>query len=347
MTSNWQLPREDLTYVFDRTQTLWGEFRNARIFLTGGTGFIGAWLIESFLLANKRLNLNSSLTVLTRAPENFRNSYPALATHPAIQLVGGDIRDFEYPVGTFKYVIHGATDVVVSTAENCFSQFETIVSGTQRILEFAGQAGTEKFLIISSGAVYGAQPASTALISENDYGAIDPLAVNSAYAEGKRVAEWLTLRYAHKFGFEAKIARCFAFVGPRLPLQSHLAMASFMQSALKGQPIVVRGNRDAVRSYQYAADLGIWLWHILARGKNLEAYNVGTEASVSIAALAEHVAKIAHVTVEFQQGIVRALSADRYIPCTAKARALVGDHNPISLEIALHKTFDWFLANEK
>ena len=99
----------DLDYVLYNTKDLWEELRSQQIFITGGTGFFGCWLLESFLWANQKLNLNTSAMVLTRNPDGFRNKAPHLANNPAIQFHIGDINSFKFPQGHFSHIIHAAT----------------------------------------------------------------------------------------------------------------------------------------------------------------------------------------------------------------------------------------------
>src|SRR5512141_1594835 len=100
----------DLDHILEHTHDLWDELRGERIFITGGTGFFGCWLLESFLWANDHLNLNCQTTVLSRSPDAFQKKAPHLAGHEAVSVIQGDVRTFEFPSGEFSHIIHTATD---------------------------------------------------------------------------------------------------------------------------------------------------------------------------------------------------------------------------------------------
>ncbi len=104
------LPTSDLDHILNETRPLWDEMRNKRIFITGGTGFFGCWLLESFSHINRTLNLNANATVLTRDPAAFAMKCPHLAADPALAFLAGDVRSFSFPEGDFQYVIHAATE---------------------------------------------------------------------------------------------------------------------------------------------------------------------------------------------------------------------------------------------
>ena len=104
--------REDLDHILSHTERIWGEFRNQKIFITGGTGFFGCWLLESFAWANDKLGLNASALILSRNPERFQEKAPHLAAHPAIHFHAGDVRNFDFPDGHFSHVIHASNEAI-------------------------------------------------------------------------------------------------------------------------------------------------------------------------------------------------------------------------------------------
>jgi dTDP-glucose 4,6-dehydratase len=334
---------DDLNLVLARTETLWPELRGKRIFITGGTGFFGRWLLESFAWANTQLDLRAEAVVLTRNPDAFKKKAPHLASNPLIKLHAGDVRDFIFPQGQFSHIIHGATDASVKlNQENPLLMFDTIVEGTRRTLEFAAGAGGQKFLFISSGAIYGKQPPELSHIAEDFAGAPDPTDPLSAYGAGKRAGEMFSMLLARRHGFEAKIARSFAFVGPHLPLDAHFAVGNFIRDGLAGGPIQVMGDGTPVRSYLYSAELAVWLWTILFRGANARAYNVGSETCLTIAETARTVADCfsQQIPVKILEEPA-ARSAARYVPCTRRAREELGLTQEIDSCSAIQKTICW------
>ena len=300
--------------------------------------------MESFAWANDQLGLGARAVVLTRNAEAFRKKAPHLASHPAIQFHVGDVRNFDFPPGNFSLVIHAATEASVRiNEENPLLMFETIVEGTRRTLNFARQSGARKFLLTSSGAVYGRQPAELTHLPEDYFGGPDTGEPRSAYGEGKRAAEMLCTLYGRQFGLEPKIARCFAFVGPYLPLDIHFAIGNFIRDGLRGGPITVSGDGTPFRSYLYAADLAVWLWTILIQGKSARAYNVGSEADLPIVEVAQAVARAFRppVPVAIARRAEPGKPAERYVPATRRARTELGLAAVVPIDEAIQRTAEW------
>ena len=176
----------DLDLIAAGNENLWDELRGQRLFLTGGTGFFGCWLVESFCHMNKLLGLDARVTILTRNPEVFAQKCPHLVSDPAVCLHIGDVRSFKFPDGEFRFVIHAATEARARQAKNApLEMLSTIIAGTERVLQFAVTHGARKFLLTSSGAVYGKQPPELTHVPESFAGGPNPLDPANVYAEGK------------------------------------------------------------------------------------------------------------------------------------------------------------------
>jgi dTDP-glucose 4,6-dehydratase len=334
------LPIDDLEHVLAQTRPHWEQFRGGRIFVTGATGFFGIWLLESFAHANKKLDLGAKLVGLSRNPEAFYAKAPHLAQKSSIALYRGDVRDFDFPRGSFTHVIHAGTTSSAPVPPS--EMLDTIIRGTKCTLEFAVAAGAKRFLFVSSGAVYGRQPPEMTHIPESYFGSLDPMDANSAYGEGKRVGELLCSIAHQEHDLEVTIARCFAFVGPHLPLDAHFAIGNFIRDSMKGEPIKVKDGTP-YRSYLYAADLAVWLWTILFRGKACYPYNVGSDQQITISQLAGtvattlggSVASVASSAFRFNT------SPSRYVASVERAWAEMGLRCQISLEEGIRKTAAW------
>ena len=157
-------------------------------------------------------------------------------------------------------------------------------------------------------------------------------------------AEWLATAYGAAGGPAVRIARCFAFVGPYLPLTAGYAVGNFIGDALRGETIKIAGDGTPRRSYLYAADLAWWLWTILLRGDAARPYNVGSEADLSILELAETVARVlgegrlgGEVVRQAEPGAL----PQRYVPDTSRAASELGLRSVVSLEDGIARTAAW------
>ncbi len=352
--SNIQSPNEplsdiDLDYVFQLLVDDFAAARGARIFLTGGTGFFGTWLLETALHINRRSELGLKLVLLTRDPDRWAALNPHLANDPAVVTVRGDVTQFSaasWPpnLGIFDYLIHAAYDSgktpgIVSD----MLTLETLIDGTRNILQFAEYSRIKRFLLVSSGAIYGPQSASVAALQEDAHFGPSPIARGAAYGEGKRAAETLAAVYGQAFGFETVVARAFAFVGPHLPIDAHFAVGNFLRDLIQGKEIVIQGDGTPLRSYLYAADMAVWLWRILLRGQSGRAYNVGSGEAISISSLANMIANLRSpsLPVRILQQANPSVPPTRYIPDVTRAAEELNLAAKVTLQDSLERTLQY------
>lgn len=338
----------DRQHILEHTASVWEPLRRQRVFITGGTGFVGTWLLQSFAWANEEFAFGAEAVVLSRNWEAFRIKAPHLADDPAISCHQGDVRDFAFPDGRFSHIIDSMTESSGKFGDDePLLMLDTVIGGTRRTLEFARHCGATHLLQVSSGAVYGRQPPGVSHLAENSSSAPDTMLHDSAYGESKRVAELLDALYGPQFDINVAIARGFCFVGPHLSLEARYAVGNFIRDGLDGKPIVVQGDGTALRSYLYAADMAIWLWTILLCGESCRPYNVGSEEAISIAELANIVADSFQPRPEVQilGSPTPGKPAERYVPSTRRASSELGLRQWIDLSEAIQRTVAWHSEN--
>ncbi len=194
-------------------------------------------------------------------------------------------------------------------------------------------------MLTSSGAVYGKQPEQITHIKESEGFPLDINNPNSAYAEGKRLAELYCSIYSKQYNIPVKIARCFAFVGPYLPLDKHFAIGNFISDVLKNQDIVIKGDGTPLRSYMYASDLIIWLLTILIKGDINSPYNVGSDKAISILELANEVNKFQSCEKKVKVlGLKKDKPIEQYVPDIQKTKTKFNFGEGISLRESIYKS---------
>jgi len=319
---------------------------NSSLFITGGTGFFGRSLLRRMLEISRHIDLkDGAVTVLARNPDAFLNSYPEFSKENWLRFRKGDILQSLEKISNeglkYSHVLHAAADSTLGPKMGSLERFDQIVTGTRNILDFATQVEAKKFLLTSSGGVYGALPPHLESFPESYMGMANPLEASNSYSVAKRLAEHLCSLYAEKYGLEVVVARCFAFVGPDLPLDVHFAIGNFIRDALNGNSIVINGNGSPIRSYLYQDDLADWLIALIECGVPGNAYNVGSDQTISILDLANLVKSTLSENVSID---VRDLSGstvdirNRYIPNIEKIKQELKMEITVPLKKAIELT---------
>lgn len=322
----------------------WEDLRAARVLVTGASGFVGSWLLESLLHANRQHGLQARVTVLTRNPAAFTSRLPHLASDSAVTVVAGDVRTAALPAASFTHVVHCAS---AASEEDNRDRPDAVVDlierGTANVLGIAARRQGTRFLQMSSGAVYGAQPSDVERIPESMPAATDAARPVERFGAAKARAERAAFAAS---GLRVVAVRGFGLVGPRLPLDGRYAVGNFLADARAGRDVAIHGDGTPVRSWMHAADLAAWSWTMLCAGRGGAAYNAGSEEAMPIADAAQRIAALPAPPVGVQRAKQPAPGAtpSRFIPDTSLARRELGLPVPIAFDDAIRRTWEWLAA---
>lgn len=353
-----QLPPAELAEVLDWTDgAVWQELADARVLLTGATGFWGVWLVESLLAADRRWALNLELVATTRSLARLRTALPHLAAEPRMRWLELDPTSPAALPALQAAVARSAKRTLLAhfatEADNARAVADpagataVIVDGAANALAWAEAAGAERVLLGSSGSVYGppvpgaADPTEAAVPAWTEQpGGVEAYAI-TGWAKWK--AEQAGWAWGARCGAAVVAARGFAFAGPRLPVDGKFAWGNFLADALAGRDIVIQGDGTPERSYLYGADLAVWLLTLLALGRGGNAYNVGSDRAVSIAGLAEVMRREVAPQVRVQvRGVADpARPVSRYVPDLRRAKQELGLVERVDLAGAVRRHAAW------
>lgn len=324
----------------DRLEPLRGQ----HLFLSGGTGFLGAWLLEMIAVLNQQYGFGLKVTVFSRSARDFARRWPHLGELGWAHFLEGDIRYLaELPRDT-RYIIHAAA---LTDRRLCASQpgavAETNGLGTLRILRAANLLeDLEKFLLLSSGLVYGRQPWETPAISEDFAGPLRCDEVTSVYAESKRYAEVIAQCAISESKLPVVTLRPFAFVGPYQSLQLPWAVTDFVRDSLNGGPIRIMGDGATVRTILYGSDFAHAVLAALAAGHPRETYNIGSPEAIDLISLARLITRHFTPAPEIRTGLGQAgHDRNRLVPAVDKAARDFGFGVSVSLPTAIERTIAW------
>lgn len=270
------------------------DFKDKKVLVTGAAGLICSYIVDMFILANKKYDANITIMALSRTEESLKSRFDYYFDNELFIPV---IQDVCSPCEVdVDYIIHGASNANPKLyIEDPVGTMNANYLGTLNLLELAKRSNA-KMVFISSGDVYGSFENPDVLLEENEYGYVDILNIRSSYASSKRASETLCASFASQYGVMAKIVRPAHIYGPTFTKGDTRAVSDFMGKATKGENIIMKSDGSSLRSYCYVGDTVVGILKVLVDGEVGNAYNItNTNGLVSIRELAETICKYAGV----------------------------------------------------
>ena len=327
------LNSSELEEIIDRTN-LAGEISSAPILITGGTGFIGSWLVGVLNKMSDNTLIKNPIYVLTSDKAKAQRVFNDLNCKKIVIYTLEELKNqvLNKTVKGFGYVFHGATSTKYSTNDEK-NDFNRTLNFTAEILDMIKMSGSvPNFINLSSGAVY-ETPSNYIRFPETNSPIIETSSL-TLYGKLKLKMEQMVISADSEGMVIGSNPRLFTFFGYGLPLNSHFAIGNFVQSAAMTNKIEVDGSLQTVRSYLYITDLITQLFSLLTK-PTLNTLHIGGAMPITIGELASQ------VSAHFNDCPIIASNKDvqpnYYLPEVEKTEKYLGVSEKISLDIGLKR----------
>lgn len=292
--------QNDLSCCLKEIDSLVKNIENKSILITGATGLIGSFLVDSLYKLVKDYNININIYALSRSLERLKYRF-IYDKDNIINFIEQDVNNNLDININIDYIIHAASNAYPSIMyRDPVGTILSNVNGTYNLLKFLKKVNGKRLLFISSGEIYGKTSGNIKSFNEHYNGEVDILNIRSSYPLSKRCAENLCISYAEQFNIETVIVRPCHIYGPNNDFKDNRASVQFVNSAINKKDIVLKSTGRQVRSYMYIVDCISAIMTVLIKGNNKEAYNISNEESVaSIADFAKKVAEKVQVKIKY------------------------------------------------
>jgi dTDP-glucose 4,6-dehydratase/UDP-glucuronate decarboxylase len=361
-----QLINDDLDDLIRKARPQFEAMAGQRLWLTGGAGFLGYYLVLSVAHWNKSAPADRRirLTVL----DNYIRGVPAWLEG----MEGADIKlvkhDVTHPIppaiGEAEYIIHAAS--IASPMYYRKYPLETIdanVNGLRHMLDYAADRNRKSpgsfkgMLFFSTSEIYG-DPTPDAIPTPETYrGLVSCTGPRACYDESKRLGETICVIYAQTRDVPVSIARPFNNYGPGLKITDGRVLPDFARDALAGRDIVMLSDGSPTRTFCYITDALSGYLRVLVNGRRGEPYNIGIETpEISMRELAERVQKVAAELWGYKGKVIHQPSKEqayltdnpnRRCPIIRKAREEIGYAPEVDAETGIRRMLNWYHFNRE
>ena len=311
-------------------------WRDRKAFVTGATGFIGAWLVDELL------KKEAQVFALVRRPKSLPPGQKKFVQQ-GLTIVRGSVEDLEILQRTIKTnridtVFHlAAKNVNIGNTLSPMSTFETNVRGSYNVLEASRrQENQMPTVILASSKEAGLVHERGGVIREKRH----------PYEVSKTCMELIAYSYADSFGLNLAIVRCANVYGGG-DLNWNRLIPGTIRSLLKGSRPIIRSSGDIRRDYIFVKDVveGYLRLGQFMGEKQIEdkVIHLGTETSITALEVVKKICKMMNID-SVDPVIMNQAQGERSFTfqSTEKTRELLGWSPKYDIDTGLKETVDWY-----
>lgn len=316
-------------------QSFW---KNKRVLVTGGAGFIGSYVVE--LLVDE-----GAKVAITTSSGDTKNIAQLKDKVDVIKCNLTDIGAAIAAARNQEVILNLASRVagIQFNIDHPATMFSDNVTIAKNMIEAGLKNNVERFLVTSSACVYARH--CTIPTPEAEGFLDDPEPTNLGYGWAKRLGELFGRFYHMEYGMKVAIARPYNAYGPRDnfdPKVSHV-IPGLIKRVFDGEnPLIVWGSGNQTRSFLYAEDFAKGLLEVTEKYPMADPVNIGTDEEVTIGDLAGMIVKISGKKTKIKFDTTKPDGQPRRNCDTKKALEKTGFKAKIKLEDGLERTISWY-----
>lgn len=340
---------EDVQAIIDAIGASATAFSGKTVFITGASGALPAYMVETFAALNDRGVLQNpcQMLLLVRNPQSGKDRLSHLIGRSDTRFVYADVSEpFQFPDHA-DYVVYAASPASPkSYRDDPVGCLDANIMGLRATFERALAWKVSSFLYFSSSEIYGNPEATSIPTPESYVGRVDPLEDRACYSEAKRAGEAYCHAFFARYGLPVKIVRPFHIYGPGFRPDDGRIFPTLIDNAVRGDSFSLLSEGRATRSFGYISDATVDFFNVLLSEADGEAFNVGNDEEISIFDLATLVSAVSgrndpvHIT-KSQSAEHLTGAPDRACPDLSKIRSAFEYLPRVGLEEGIRRSILW------
>ena len=314
-------------------------FKDKKVVVTGGTGFIGTHYIEELLTRGARV-----ITSIHEVPFKIYDDRITWLEDINLENLDDALKLLEGA----DYVIHSAGKIChPSNVANDFQVSLNQIKVITNVLEASYKSGVKGFVDVNSSTGY---PDRRYPITEDEYWDDEPYISYYGYGWMRRYREKLMEHTSHLTDMKIGIARGTAIFGPHdnFNLKTCHVIPALIKRVLSGEdPFVVWGSPDVVRDFLYVKDVVKGCLLVLEKGESMRPYNLGYGSTVTIGDIVDTILKVTGKTPKVEWDNSKPTTIPFRMVSTERIINELGFKPDYTFEEGMKETVEWYLENNK
>jgi len=337
--------KNDIGEIIDSLDFDKNILKNKNILITGGSGFIGKYILQVLIDLRNQYNIDFSIYSI----DNFitsDNTFVDYFTNQNVNFMSHDInQELEIDVN-FDYLVSlaGIASPYYYNAHP-LQTLDVSINGLKNMFKLK-QNKDSKFIFFSSSEIYGDPPADQIPTKETYRGNVTSVGPRSCYDESKRVGETICYINSTYLGKKTAIIRPFNIFGPGMLIKDYRIIPNLTRSLILKEELNIYDRGYQTRTYCYITDAINGFLRVIFKDEKFGIYNIGNDQNeISVIELVEIAEKVMSTKINYKiTPYPKEYPADqpqRRCPDISNAKKNLNYEPKVSLQEGLKRHFDF------